>query len=79
LLRALASLFGAEPVFNAEAKQLGSFMTDGVPASAEPPVLDPDNRGKVIINKRRPIAAPAPEPVEDTEAEAEPEPEKQGN
>ena len=78
LLRALASLFGAEPAVSAEAKQLGSFMSDGVPASAHAPVLDPENRGKVIINKRRPIAAPAPEPApelleEETEGSPAPE------
>lgn len=62
LLRALTLLFGAEPAVSAEAKQLGSFMSDGVPASTDAPVLDPENRGKIIINKRRPIATPAPAP-----------------
>ncbi|HVH98260.1 MAG TPA: hypothetical protein VM869_06110, partial [Enhygromyxa sp.] len=59
LLRALALLFGAEPALDSEAKQLGSFMSDGAVNNGAP-VLDPENRGRVIINKRRPIAAPVP-------------------
>lgn len=64
LLRALAMLFGAEPTQDAAAKQLGSFMSDADLRAGVAPTLDPENRGKVIINKRRPIATPAPEPVE---------------
>jgi hypothetical protein len=73
MLRALAFLFGAEPAVDSAAKQLGSFMSDAVPAGA--PVLDPENRGKVIINKRRPIAKPASEPVENPD---KPELEEEG-
>ncbi|HLT38637.1 MAG TPA: hypothetical protein VK034_20255, partial [Enhygromyxa sp.] len=62
LLRALALLFGAEPAHDAAAKQLGSFMSDAPLRADAAPVIDPENRGKVIINKRRPIAEPAPEP-----------------
>lgn len=62
LLRALSLLFGAEPAHDSAAKQLGSYMSDAVPTVGAAPVLDPENRGKVIINKRRPIATPTPEP-----------------
>jgi hypothetical protein len=77
LLRALALLFGAEPAVDSEAKQLGSFMSDPASQTGGAPVLDPENRGKVIINKRRPIAAPEPEPVEAPEGPAT-EPESEG-
>lgn len=72
LLRALALLFGAEPAVDSEAKRLGSFMSEGAAANGGVPVLDPENRGKIIINKRRPIAAPAPvesEPLVEPELE----------
>lgn len=73
MLRALALLFGAEPALDAESKQLGSFMSDGGTVSGAP-VIDPDNRGKVIINKRRPIAAPpSVEPDPAVEPEQAPE------
>jgi hypothetical protein len=77
MLRALAFLFGAEPAVDPAAKQLGSFMSDA--ASAGAPVLDPENRGKVIINKRRPIAKPSGEPAAEQPVENpdEPEPESE--
>lgn len=56
LLEALAGLLGAERTSDAAAKQLGSFMTDAEPPEGAAPVIDPDNRGRVIINKRRPFA-----------------------
>ncbi|MFO7567604.1 MAG: hypothetical protein R6X02_33480 [Enhygromyxa sp.] len=62
LLRALALLFGAEPAHDAAAKQLGSFMSDAPARAGAAPIVDPENRGKVIINKRRPIATPSPTP-----------------
>lgn len=60
LLRALALLFGAEPTNDSASKQLGSFMSDAAPRADAGPTLDPENRGLVIINKRRPIAEPKP-------------------
>jgi hypothetical protein len=56
LLRALALLFGAEPTHDAAATQLGSFMSEALTPAGAAPTLDPENRGKVIIHKRRPIA-----------------------
>ncbi|PRP96374.1 hypothetical protein [Enhygromyxa salina] len=54
MLRALAGLLGAEPVSQAE-----SFMSDTAPPPGAAPILDPDNRGKVVFNKRRPFASSA--------------------
>ncbi|PRQ04106.1 hypothetical protein ENSA5_10650 [Enhygromyxa salina] len=65
LLRALAGLLGAEPTTDAASKQLGSFMSDATPPAGSAPVLDPENRGKVIINKRRPMAQADPGPTPD--------------
>ena len=53
LLRELSRLFGAEPT--SDPAWASSFMAAG--ANADAPTLDPENRGKVIINKRRPIAS----------------------
>ncbi len=58
MLRALAVLFGAEPTSDPAAKQLGSFMSDAAAPAGAAPVLDPANRGRVIIHKRREFAEP---------------------
>jgi hypothetical protein len=72
-LRALSLLFGAEPTSETSAVQSGSFMAEGVRAAA--PVLDPENRGKVIINKRRALARPEPdEPEPDDSPKPKPKP-----
>ncbi|KIG13762.1 hypothetical protein DB30_07608 [Enhygromyxa salina] len=54
MLRALAGLLGAEPV-----TQLDSFMSDATSQPGTAPTIDPDNRGKVVFNKRRPFASSA--------------------
>lgn len=56
MLRTLARLLGAQPALDAASKQLGSFMSDAEPVGDVAPVLDPENRGRVIINKHRPFA-----------------------
>jgi hypothetical protein len=72
MLRTLARLLGAEPVGDAASRELGSFMSDAEPEPGEAPVLDPENRGKVIMNKGRPFAGSGKgvqgeEPGSDTE------------
>ncbi len=73
MLRALVLLFGAVPVTDSTATQLGSFMSDAIPAIGAAPVLDPGNRGQVLINKHRRFAerprAEEPAPVEQPKAE----------
>jgi len=56
MLRALAQLFGAEPTVEPGAQKLGSFMSEVLAPDAAAPVIDPANRGQVIINKPRPFA-----------------------
>ena len=66
LLRELARVFGAEEVtdLESEAWASGSFMSGAEVEPGRAPVLDPENRGKVIINKQRPFPSkskPKPE------------------
>ena len=77
ILRSLAVLFGAEPTLDTASKQLGSFMSE-VPLAASGPALDPDNRGRVIINKRRPFVERSPETGDESQLEAD-KPEQPGH
>jgi hypothetical protein len=71
LLRSLAGLLGAT-----RSEQISSFMSDAEPTETAP-VLDPDNRGRVIFNKQRPFVSsqrhpPAQSPGPSRDADSRP-------
>ncbi|MCA9700983.1 MAG: hypothetical protein KC431_25885, partial [Myxococcales bacterium] len=80
LLRAVAGLFGADPVRdqNSAAYLRGSFMsTAPVANESQPPWIDAENRDAVIANKQRPFAGPGvptPEEPEDADDDLDAEP-----